>query len=903
MRYVLDDEDDCDEEKDITSCASTSTASYVAESGHQRSDPNAYSEENDRSLQERYVWSNTEYMDDDDDSDDSSARNEYEDDESAIMDDLQSPMQVVGDYYTLYIQMELCSQQSLRNLIDQCEKDGESFFFSAEGDRIATSILRQLLTVVVHFHRQKIVHRDLKPDNILFEQNCMAGGEVGTIRVADFGLARTLQCPARHNLNDVYPDAGLLQGDVTPKMFHTGGLGSVLYCAPEQEQGEQYGFSVDEYSVGMIALEMWLAVDKQGFRERFNIMTSVSKGEPLPQWFCTKYPRIAEVISGLIERDPGARRSCEEILNEADLPGDSADVVEALGTIRRHGERLSGRVLHCLKQVIMEQSHTHVLVAKETLKAPLSTVMFELVQAANVIGMLHGAIFVPHCDSLIPMNGTLSEMDVPWTIDMCSRVWAMPTQPHLATGHFLSAHSDQHIGSFYSFYYRTRPYAVFATPLCSSGIEGETFLDPLLALLHLISVSELRCKLDIVISHADWMSALHSNAGCAMEYIDRINHASCTIETNESIGPVLQKVSAALKEQNLLSLSPEQFEIVRSFISRLVEVLPLFGKVASNVRVCVDPALRPSETSVNKSFIKHGVFFECRTRDGGQPVAFLCNLENFTNRCGARAANFPLACLNVDLHELGSICDRVRFPQNDLVLFRGVAVRPKEMKSLAHIRSALAVTANLWADNMRACLRVNHDAHKLGKPVKAMGRQMLVHVGHQSATVSFFREAKLRNQPVDITISDVCKTVRRYCSVDQADDLILYFGECENRVHSEEVRRVFSLIKRSLPRVLVVDADVKKIEECIRQFTGESSPLHTCTAATNVNPDGEHLVIPELVEWMKTKVTTYGIVPIFSARDRVLTFAIDQKQLRVARFFDTKQCKPSSRGDNTKRRK
>lgn len=87
----------------------------------------------------------------------------------------------------------------------------------------------QILRALQHAHDKGVVHRDVKPQNIMLLEN-------GTIKVADFGIARFSHSDSR---------------TVTEKA-----IGSVHYISPEQAKGELTDEKADIYSVGIMLYEM-----------------------------------------------------------------------------------------------------------------------------------------------------------------------------------------------------------------------------------------------------------------------------------------------------------------------------------------------------------------------------------------------------------------------------------------------------------------------------------------------------------------------------------------------------------------------------------------------------------------------------------------------------------------------
>mmetsp|Transcript_29646 Transcript_29646/g.33730 ORF Transcript_29646/g.33730 Transcript_29646/m.33730 type:complete len:300 (+) Transcript_29646:47-946(+) len=93
------------------------------------------------------------------------------------------------------------------------------------------NLMYQLLAGLDHCHSKRIIHRDLKPQNLLLNVD-------GTVRLGDFGLARSYSIPSR---------------PYTPEVV------TLWYRAPELLLGyEDYSIAIDIWSLGCIFVEMFL---------------------------------------------------------------------------------------------------------------------------------------------------------------------------------------------------------------------------------------------------------------------------------------------------------------------------------------------------------------------------------------------------------------------------------------------------------------------------------------------------------------------------------------------------------------------------------------------------------------------------------------------------------------------
>ena len=120
-----------------------------------------------------------------------------------------------------YIVMELVNGNTLKDYLSHMNG------FMKE-DAIINIVL-QVASALTEAHAKDIVHRDIKSQNILV-------GENGSIKVADFGIARAATTSTLVNTKEI--------------------IGSVHYASPEQARGGYVDARSDIYSTGIMMFEM-----------------------------------------------------------------------------------------------------------------------------------------------------------------------------------------------------------------------------------------------------------------------------------------------------------------------------------------------------------------------------------------------------------------------------------------------------------------------------------------------------------------------------------------------------------------------------------------------------------------------------------------------------------------------
>ena len=166
------------------------------------------------------------------------------------------------------------------------------------------NIVRQVASGLAIAHDRGLIHRDIKPANILMEPG------TDRIRIADFGLARTVWDPA-------LTQSGVITG--TP-----------LFMSPEQAGDEPVDARSDLFSLG--AMTYYLATAKYPFAaaRSLTVLRKVRDEEPVPvaELNAETPPWLAGLISRLMKKDPADRpQSAEEILAMLEHPEATSDEV------------------------------------------------------------------------------------------------------------------------------------------------------------------------------------------------------------------------------------------------------------------------------------------------------------------------------------------------------------------------------------------------------------------------------------------------------------------------------------------------------------------------------------------------------------------------------------------------
>ena len=184
-----------------------------------------------------------------------------------------------------YIVMEFIDGITLKEYIEQ-----EGTIRWQEAVHFTTQILMALECA----HEKGIIHRDINPQNIMLLQD-------GSIKVADFGIARFLQSETQ---------------TMTDKA-----IGSVHYIAPEQASGDYITDKADIYSVGVMLYEMLTGKLPFVADNAVSVALMQLQAKPvMPRELNPSIPRgLEQITMRAMEKNPVDRfQSAGEMLDDLD---------------------------------------------------------------------------------------------------------------------------------------------------------------------------------------------------------------------------------------------------------------------------------------------------------------------------------------------------------------------------------------------------------------------------------------------------------------------------------------------------------------------------------------------------------------------------------------------------------
>jgi serine/threonine protein kinase len=167
----------------------------------------------------------------------------------------------------------------------------------------AVGLAHQACRGLAHAHAAGLVHRDVKPQNLLLRKD-------GTLKIADFGIARAAESTALTQVGTI--------------------LGTAAYLSPEQALGEEVTSAADVYSLGAVLYELLTGRPPYEFDSLTDLAAKQNAGAITPvSELAPEVPRrVEDAVMRSLARNPDYRpSSAAELARELSPEGDEPATV------------------------------------------------------------------------------------------------------------------------------------------------------------------------------------------------------------------------------------------------------------------------------------------------------------------------------------------------------------------------------------------------------------------------------------------------------------------------------------------------------------------------------------------------------------------------------------------------